>query len=137
MNADITHFQVSDYLLLSVATTPQDHLPSSRVTTAGGEAGVSSITADCEANNGAAIAELAEIGDIVSNSSTLASVTAAAPLVAAASVAAAAALVAAASVAAAALVAAAAASVTAFGWSPTRPQTQAPPGKTVGYSGFA
>ena len=81
----------------------------------GGEGGVGG-----EANNGAADAE--SPANIVSKSASAAAVVAAA----------------AAGVAAVAVPGAAAAvAVTGFGWSPTRPQAQAPPGKVTGYSGLA
>ena len=91
-----------------MSTKPQDHLPSSRVTTVGGEADVSSMTAVCEDNKGAADAESPETVNIVSNSASAAAVPGAAVV-----------------------------AVTGFGWSPTRPQAQAPPGKVTGYSGLA
>ena len=63
------------------------------------------------ANNGAADAE--SPANIVSKSASAAAVVAAVPG------------------------AAAAVAVTGFGWSPTRPQAQAPPGKVTGYSALA
>ena len=74
------------------------------------------MMASSEANNGAAAAESSDTGNIVSASAAAA---------------------AAASVAAASAAAASVVPVAAFGWSPTRPHAQAPPGKVTGCSGLA
>ena len=81
------------------------------------------MTAADEANNGSADAESPETANIVSNSASAAAVVALGA--------------AAAAVVAAAAALGAAVAVTGFGWSPTRPQAQAPPGKVTGYSGLA
>ena len=68
--------RILSLLLFSVetATSPQDHRPSSRVTGVGGETDVSSMTALGADNLAVFCAETDDAGNIVSNSSPLASV---------------------------------------------------------------
>ena len=67
--------RILSLLLFSVetATSPQDHRPSSRVTGVGGETDVSSMTALGADNLAVFCAEADDAGNIVSNSSPLAS----------------------------------------------------------------